>query len=256
MRKLTKIVFLFLFLVIFLNLFSPKVRNFFFLLFSPLQKPLWQASNQLLKFFSDFSQFKSQRERLEFLEKENLRLLQENLSLKELKKENEFLKKSLGFKEKENLQFLFAQVFQKDFFSDTILIDKGKKDGVDENFFVFLPEKVLVGKVSQAFDNFSRVQLVSSKNFEVDVKIAEKEIFGKLVGKGNSTAIVQFLERKEEVLPQDKIVSAGFSKYFPENFLIGEIEEKHQKEITPYLEAKVRVFFSLKDLDYVLLAKK
>lgn len=188
------------------------------------------------------------------MEKESLELLQQNLQLKELQKENEFLKEALNLKKEQKENFLVAKVVQKNLAQNSLILNKGKKEGVKENFFAFLPQKVAVGKVTEVFDDFCKITTLFSKELEFDVKIPEKEIFGKAKGNQNEI-LVSFLEKKEEVEVGDKVVTSGF-QIFPEGLLVGEIVEKSQKETSPYLETKVKPFFSFFDLNFLLLKEK
>lgn len=239
-----------------MNFFSLRTRDFFYFIFSPIEKFFWQISTFSISKIKFLSQFEENQKRLEFLEKERLRLLSENLSLKELKRENEFLKRVLELKKVQNKNFIFAKVFQKDFFLDSILIDKGALEGIKEEDYVFTPENVFLGKVSEVFDHFSRVTLVTKKNFEIDLKVGGKEIFGKGKGKGNQKLTGEFLEEKEKIEIGDKIVTAGLSSFSPENLLIGEITKKHQRETSPYLEVEIQPYFSLSNLEFVLISRK
>lgn len=251
-----KILFLAIFLILILNFISQKARDFFYFIFSPFEKFFWQISNFLISKFKYLSQLEENQKRVEFLEKERLRLLSENLSLKELKRENEFLKKALELKRTQNKNFIFAKVFQKDFFSDSILVDKGSLDGIKNDDYVFSPENVFLGKVTQVFDHFSRVTLVTKKDFEIDLKIGEKEIFGKGKGKGNRKLKAEFLEEKEKIEVGDKVLTAGLSFFSPENLLIGEITKKEQRETSPYLEVEIQPYFSLSNLEFVLISRR
>lgn len=256
MKKALKILFLATFLILILNFISPKVRGFFYFIFSPIENFFWQISTLSISKFKFLSQLEENKKRLEFLEKERLKLLAENLSLKELKRENEFLKRALELKKTQNKNFIFAKVFQKDFFSDSILVDKGILDGIKNGDYVFSPENVFLGKVTESFDHFSRVTLVTKKDFEIDLKVVEKEIFGKGKGKGNQKLTAQFLEGKEKIEVGDKIITAGLFSFLPENLLIGEITKKQQRETSPYLEVEIQPYFSLSNLEFVLISRK
>ena len=78
-------------IIVALNFFQNPVRNFFYLVSSPLQASLWQAGDRVSNFFATIAEFRNLKKENEDLKLRIQSLLAENASLKELKKENETL---------------------------------------------------------------------------------------------------------------------------------------------------------------------
>jgi rod shape-determining protein MreC len=199
----------------------------------------------------EFSNLRAEKENLE---KENLRLKTEIERLKEIKRENQILKKALNLKEK-GLEVLPAKVAGKDPDQDTILIDKGKKDGVFEGEVAISPEGVLLGRVLKVYPNFSKIALISSKNFNFNCKIFSREFECLLEGRGNLNLYLTLLPKEKKIEIGDRISTSALGGKFPAGIFVGEIEKIEKSDIKPYQEAKIKLGFSLSDLEFVFLVK-
>lgn len=249
------------FLVIILVLFfilsfllQDWLKNSFYLISAPVQKFLWDFGRKFSSF--SFSIFKCREfeKKVSALESENLKLKAEIEELKILKKENEILRKGLQVKE-EKMEILPARILGKDINQDKILINKGKEDGVFEGEVVITPEKTLLGKVSKVYQNFSKVTLITEKDFSFNVQIPAKKIEGLAKGGGGTKLILSFLPKEEKIEEKEKIITSELGGEFPKGILVGEIEELKKFDFKPYQEAKVKIGFSLNELEIVFLIK-
>jgi len=246
------LVFLFIFSLAFV--FQERVKNFVYLIFSPFQKFFWSLGRNTANFFSIFIETSELKKEKERLEKENLKLKSEIEKLKEIEKENRILKKALDLK-REKIEILLARIVGKDPDEDKILIDKGKKDGVFEGEVVISPEGVLVGKVSKVYQNFSKITLLSSKNFSFNGQISSKKIDFLLEGRGNLHLYLTLLPKEKKIELGDKVSTSALGGKFPAGIFIGEIEKIERSDIKPYQEAKIKLGFSLSDLEFLFLIK-
>ena len=247
-KNIKKILF-FIFLIlifIFLNIYQNQTRNFFYLISSPFQSFFWQLGKKVSNFFATIQEIKNLKKENEELKAKNQFLIAENLSLRELKKENEILKNALNLGLEKDFRLVFVQVISKDISDDYLLINKGKKDGILKDFPVITEEKNVVGKISEAYDNFSKVILISNKNFFFDVKVAEKEIYGVAKGKGGLKISVEQLPKDKEIEKGNILITAALGGVFPPNLLVGEILEVKKSDIEPFQKAELKPFFDFK----------
>jgi len=100
-------------------------------------------------------------ERIKELTQENQKLLSQLANLEEIKEENRFLRQALDLGMDKEFDLILAQAtaknvftFQGIVFEDSILINKGKNDGVRKDFPVILADKILIGKVADVYDSF------------------------------------------------------------------------------------------------------
>jgi|SRR3989344_9610554 len=108
----------------------------------------------------------------EDLKKENFSLLSRFADYEDLKNENDFLRKSLNISPRFNKNIAYASIyhFQLGTNGYDVLINKGANDGISDKDFVITEEGVLVGKIKEVDNNFSRVLVVSDPEFSVTAK--------------------------------------------------------------------------------------
>lgn len=244
------IVFLIAFFIV-LNLtnFAKEIKNFFYRISLPIQKILWQAGNKTSDFFEMIFEFKELKKENEELKLKLADSLAENLALEELRKENESLRKALEIGLEKDFKLILVQIIGKDISQDSILINKGSLEGITENLAVITPEKIILGKVSEVYRNFSRVTLITDKKSTFDGKIAEKEIQGVVKGKGNLKLFLDAIPRDTEVKDGDIVVTTHLGGIYPENLLVGKIKEIRKSDIEPFQQAEIFPFFEIGELE-------
>lgn len=243
-------VLLVVFLVI-LNLADTQlkgIKNFFYLISSPVQKTFWQAGENVSDFFAGILESQTIKEENKKIYFKNQALLAENLLLKELKKENETLRIALNLELAKDFQLKLAKVVSKDVAQDSILIDKGAKDGILKGAPVITAEKTILGRIGQIYDNFSEVVLISNKESTFDAKITEKDIFGVIKGKGSGEIYFDLIPKEEEISEGDLVVTSALGGIFPEGLLVGQIKKVEKSDLEIWQRAEIASSFQLKNL--------
>lgn len=154
---------------------ADKIKDFFYGQTSEIQSFSWQMANAIM--FLNRDQAGENKKLVE----ENQRLLGALAGLQLTKEENKFLRDALNLGELKGRSYLEAEVFGGAKFeglgfsyNDSLFITKGKKDGVQKGFPVVTADKILLGKVSEVYDNYSRVSLLTDKSSVVDVQIVKE----------------------------------------------------------------------------------
>lgn len=239
-------------LIIFsLSVFQKEVKNFFYLISSPIQKTFWQAGEKVSDFFEFFAKLKSLEEKNKELESQNLQLLSENTQLKEFKKENEIFKKAFDSEIQKEFKVQIAEVIFRDPSQDFILINKGAKDGILKDTAVITQEKAVLGKVIEVYENFSRVMLITSNLSSFDAKISDSDIYG--IVKGKSGLNLTLISKEKEIKEGDLVVTSSLGGIFPKGLLVGQIQEVKKSDVEPFQSASLKPFFNLQDLEIVFL---
>ncbi len=239
--------------VLSLNFFQKEVKGFFYFISSPIQRNLWQAGDDISDFFEGI--FKAGNLKKES-EDSNLRireLLAENISLKELEKENQGLREALEVGLQKNFRLALADVIGKDTSGDAFLINMGLRDGLLEGMPVITSQKVLLGKVAQVYDSFSYVSLISDKESSFDAKISDTKTTGVVKGKGNLKLELDLISQDKEVNPGDFIVSTALGGVYPKGILVGSIKEVERSDIQPFYKISVFPFFNIQELESVFI---
>ena len=164
-------------LLIVLNLpvVSSKIRNYTYLFSSPFQGGFWRAGSFVSNFLSGVKNSSQLSQENELLKSKINNLIVQGARNFELEKENQSLRKALEVQDEKNFKLTFANIISKEINNDIVILDVGKKDGVSNGSPVITEEKVLVGRVEEVYDNFSRVFLISEKSMVFNVRIWREE---------------------------------------------------------------------------------
>ena len=125
----------------------------------------------------------------------------------------------------------------------TIVINKGKSDGISKGMPVVIPEGV-VGQVIDTGNNYSRVLLIIDRNSAVDALVQENRARGIVKGISSDKCILKYVVRRHDIGVGDIIITSGFDGVFPKGLNIGFVEKIsqsssglfHEIEITPYAD--------------------
>lgn len=243
-RKIFTIIILLL-IVFALNFFQKGAREFFYSISFPIQKTFWRTGGGAADFFEAIFQSQNLKKENEGLKLEIQELLSSQNYLKDLEEENKSLREALGLGLKDEYRLELAQVFGKDANKDSILIDKGSKNGISEGFFVITSQKVLVGKIREVYQNYSRVLLVSDKESSFEAKISGSNASGLAKGLGGSEVFLSLIPKDKEIKEGDLVVSGEFS--------IGLVKEVKKIDVNPFQEAEISAFLNVSDLNKVFI---
>jgi len=253
--KIGVIVVLLIAVFIILNLtdFSKEIKNLIFLISQPIQKTFWKMGDEISDFFEMVSEMRNLKKEDEELKLKIQELIAENVALKELKKENEILRTALELGFQEEFKLEICQVIGKDISSDTILINEGFKDGLTKDLPVITQQKILVGRISEVYKNFSKVQLITQKDTSFDAKILDTEISGLIKGEGNLRLFLDLIPPEKEIKKGDVVITTVLGGIFPRGLLVGEIEKVIKSDIEPWQQAKVKPAFNIEGLETLFI---
>ena len=224
------LIFLLAFSLISANLHSRENMSFFESLVvgisAPVQKVVWGIIGGVGNVWRGYFY-------LVGLEKENKDLKRELQELKlqmnryrEADLANERLRALLNFKKSIATPLLPAQLvaFDPSGWFQTILIDKGRNDGVVLDMAVVSAEG-LVGRVIGVGNHHAKVLLILDGNSAVDAYIQRSRARGVLVGLGRELCLLKYVQRNEDVQVGDKVISSGMGGVFPKGLLVGTVQE-------------------------------
>ena len=154
-----------------------------------------------------------------------------------LVKENQRLRRMLGFKGEKYFNVIPANVLS-DVGSHTmnsLTVDQGSEDGVTLLAGVVDAQAQLVGKVVAISPHTALVQLVNDKNFRVSVREMRSRDVGILSYSLKTGYVIQDVPKNAEVIAGDSVVTSGFSDIFPEHIFVGWVSA-----ISPVIEDYVK----------------
>jgi len=244
------------FVILNLNAITKEIKNFFYLISSPIQKTLWQAGGKTSDFFVGFFQAENLKKENEQLQLRVKELISENIKLEALSKENEVLRAALGIGLEKEFKLQVSEVIGKDISQDFILIDKGSEDGIEEGFPVITQQKILIGKISDVYKNFSKVLLISNPKSSFDAKLSNAEVFGVVKGKGNFKIALDLIPQEEEIKEGDQVLTSALGGVFPEGLLVGEITEVKKLDVEPFQTATLLPAFDIREIEKLFIITK
>ncbi len=226
------ILFLISFLVLSFTFFSffDKTSNFVFFVSEKPQSALFSIKNFFSEWFGAVFSIKDIIKENAKLKEENKKLTKDVIDLQAIKKENEILREQLKLKKQNGYKIKDAKIVSFDLgnLSDFAVINKGKRDGIKKDMPVILSPNVLLGKISEVYENYSMVLLITDRNSKVNVKLfsedAKRDVYsGVASGYFGKSLLVDLIEKKYLVLVGDLLVTSGLDGIYPEGLVVGRI---------------------------------
>ncbi len=196
--------------------------------------------------------------------REENRILQEKISEYEKEKreyqkifeENLLLRGKLQLLEDEDFPSVTATVVGRDpsFWFKTIVVDKGKNDGVLKGM-VARTEKGVVGQVIQVSPHYAKILLANAPSSAIDAMVEKSRVRGILKGsrKDDYTLTLNYVLKNAKVKPGDKIVTAGIGGIFPSGILLGTVASIHSKNRGMFQELVVTPSVDFQRLEIVFI---
>lgn len=248
-----------LFLLVLLNLFVSPMRNFFYILSSPIQKAFWSAGANSSNFFGSLLNAGSILKENQNLKYENQNLLSQIAALQSIEQGNQAQSDVSATCQNTGFKLLMAGIIGLDD-EDILSINKGLADGISEDMPVISQQGVLFGKVFKVYKNYSKIMLISNKNSAVNVKIQQNditapEIDGMIKGMGGLNAYLDLIPISNEINTQDVLVTSALDKSFPKDLLVARITQINKDDQKPFQQAQLNLFFDVKTVDNLFVIK-
>jgi rod shape-determining protein MreC len=193
---------------------------------APVQKVVWGVIDGIGSIWRGYFYLVGLENENQTLKKELQELRLQMNRYREADLANQRLRALLNFKKSIATPLLPAQLvaFDPSGWFQTILIDKGRNDGVVKDMAVVSAEG-LVGRVIGASNHHAKVLLILDGNSAVDAFIQRSRARGVLVGLGRELCILKYVQRNEDVQVGDKVISSGMGGVFPKGLLVGTVQE-------------------------------
>jgi len=196
----------------------------------PVQKTIFTGSQYVKNFFSSIIEIGTLKETNKVLKEEIKILKQQQVEFEAIKNENERLIKLLNY-QKSNPQYDYsiAKIVSIDpeVWFNVFIIDKGSQDGITKNSAVCVSEG-LVGKVVEVASGTSKVLAITDTGSMINGVSSRTGDYIRIQGSTGST-LEGFVVPEAKLIPGDIIVTSGLGGIYPENIIIGEVEEVKKK---------------------------
>jgi rod shape-determining protein MreC len=167
---------------------------------------------------------------------------------------NSRLRELLNFQKAPTNKIVAAEVIGKDpsGWFKTIIIDKGKSDGLQKGLPVVLPTGI-VGQVIEAAGHYSKVMLLIDRNSAVDALAQRSRARGIIKGESADQCRFEFVLRKHDVQVGDTVIASGLDGVYPKGLRIGRVLDIDQRNADIFYEITVAPFVDYEKLEEVLV---
>jgi rod shape-determining protein MreC len=167
---------------------------------------------------------------------------------------NARLRNLLDFQKNISEQIVAAEVIGKDpsAWFKTVIIDKGKADGLTRGLPVVMPQGI-AGQVIETANHYSKVMLIIDRNSAVDALVQRTRARGIIKGESTDQCRLDYVLRKKDVRLGDIIVSSGSDGVYPKGLRIGWVSEVIEHDADIFHEVFITPFVDFEKLEEVLV---
>lgn len=182
------------------------------------------------------------------------RVIEKNNQLHEVELSNDRLRNLLNFQKTVTVQVIAAEVIAKDPspWYKTIIIDKGKLEGIKAGYPVVVAEGI-VGQVVEASQRNAKVLLIIDRNSSVDALIQRTRARGVVKGESETLCQLDYVLRKIDVEVGDTVVSSGLDGVYPKGLRIGRVSSVIKPNAGIFQGVSVSPYVNFEKLEEVLI---
>jgi len=253
---------LFLFFLLSILLLSTKFRDF---PLSLVEKPLVAVIsgieivfssliNGVGSFWGDYIDLTGVQEENQRLRLEIERLRVETGRLQEIQITNQRLNEILGFIHDSPMVLSAARVIGRDpsNWYQTLIINKGSEDGLQEDMGVMTPAGV-VGRVIKVKPKLAQVLLMVDRNSSIAALVERTRDEGMVQGDDRNKIFMKYLPLTTEVGVGDRIMTSGLAGFFPKGLWIGTVVNVVKKETDLFKKLQIIPVVDFSKLEEVLI---
>jgi rod shape-determining protein MreC len=160
------------------------------------------------------------------LRKEVDKLLLEKQKYQEVALENGRLRELLKFREKQQNYIAACRIIARgiDHWSNTLLLDKGAKDGLARDMTAVTPLG-LAGKITDVSGAYAHLLLLTDINFSAAVRLQESRQEAVISGTGTGKCVLKYVSPDKKVKVGDVVVTSGLDSLFPPGIPVGYVSK-------------------------------
>ncbi len=261
--------FIFLLIVALLLIFSDKAgylnqaKNLTAYYAGNIMEIFQPPSNKISDFFwtvENISKFKNENIRLQ---EENLKMNYEISMFKEIRRENEVLRKQIEFSknsclEGNCLKWKMASVIGRDpgNFGKQIFINLGSNDGIQEGQAAAAPGGLLVGKVAEVFSGFSKITLITDPKSSVNSIIQASRANGVVKGSYATGARLEMINQSEDLAAGDLVITSGLEDKIPKGLIVGKVSQVEESANNVFKSAQIDMPVDFNRVEEIFIASK
>ena len=176
--------------------------------------------------------------------------------LNSLQEENDLVKKELNFVEEKKMRYVAAKIITgvSDTLSQSVVINRGKRDGIDDGLAVVTGEGILIGKVIDVEDDFSKVLLLTDNKSKVASTVQNSDhTVGLVEGQFGLSFSMTNIPQDQQIKEGDLVLTSGLEGKIPKSLLIAKVESVRQVESEIFKTALLKPIIPFGSLSDVLV---
>ena len=190
----------------------------------------------------------------ETLKKSLNQFVEKNNERHEIELANARLRNLLNFQKAPTHRVVAAEVIGKapSGWFKTVIIDKGKSDGLQKGQPVVLPTGI-AGQVIEVSGHYAKVMLIIDRNSAVDALVQRSRARGIIKGASADQCRFEFVLRKHDVQIGDIVIASGLDGVYPKGLRIGRVSDLSERSSDIFYEITVTPFVDYEKLEEVLV---
>jgi rod shape-determining protein MreC len=229
--------------------------------FRPIQGALSGVASGIASIGASISEIDRLRVDNGTLRADNERLLNENLRLQEIARENALLTDLLQLRAGFEFQTAAAHVISRESseFRRLVTLDKGTTSGISVGDVVVAGGGALAGRVTEVGADSAVVVLLSDGSSTVIGQTVSNASTGSVVGQLGGVLVMEQIDSGEEISLGDEVVSAGIElgggvrSPYPKGLLIGQVVDIRRDANAVVQTAYLQPAADFEKLEYVLV---
>jgi rod shape-determining protein MreC len=222
----------------------------------PVESALRDVTRPAADFVTNITDVDRLTDENQDLREQNETLLTELARLREAEAENQRFRQLLEIRqERPGDSFVDAEVFASDpnNVGDSIAIDRGARDGIEEGMIVLTQQGSLVGRVERALDDVAWVTLITDPSSAVGALIQGSRAQGVVAGSIDGSLEMEFVEGTANVREGDLVLTSGIGGSYPRGEVIGRVVNVESSAQELFQNVEVEPVADLSQLESVLV---
>lgn len=197
-------------------------------------------------FFEVFIHIKTLKNENSQLRLNNQLLVAENIKLKEVSVENDFLRKALNLEKKYGYDLIPARIIGRDavVFSNSVVIDGGENYGIKKEMAVISSDGVFFGLIKTVNSTFSQVTPITASGESINVITQESRVDGILRGEYGTSVVLELIPQDETIEIGEAIITSGINDKIPRGILAGYVQNVQSEPNNPFQKAQIKTNIS------------
>ncbi len=201
--------------------------------------------------FNEFSTISILKEKNQGLQIQMANLIIENNYIKNILRK--YQHNLIDFPIKDSL-FIMADVigFSGSYGSNTIVINKGLRDGIRKDYAVF-SSKGIIGKVIMPYQNCSILLPLTHPRFKCAIFDQTSQVQGILETDLYGKSFISFVKLGTSISIGDSLVTSNISQIFPAGFPVGTITSLEESQDALYIKGHIKPYADFNNLENLFI---